>query len=152
MKNTPVDYQTARKIIDGYGLPDFGKATIREVVAISTQLEQETKTEFIHMEMGVPGLKAAQVGVDAEIKALQDGLYLSEYQWHIRCKSGSISFYQSIYRYRYCAGRLRSRNRLHAGDICIVSRLRTMYAGKGHDSLYRSGVPCPEAADHSHGL
>ena len=74
MKNTPVDYQTARKIIDGYGLPDFGKATIREVVAISTQLEQETKTEFIHMEMGVPGLKAAQVGVDAEIKALQDGV------------------------------------------------------------------------------
>ena len=107
MKNTPVDYQTARKIIDGYGLPDFGKATIREVVAISTQLEQETKTEFIHMEMGVPGLKAAQVGVDAEIKALQDG---------------------------------------------VASRLRTMYAGKGHDSLYRSGVPCPEAADHSHGL
>ena len=74
MKNTPVDYQTARKIIDGYGLPDFGKATIREVVAISTHLEQETKTEFIHMEMGVPGLKAAQVGVDAEIKALQDGV------------------------------------------------------------------------------
>ena len=74
MKNTPIDYQTARKIIDGYGLPDFGKATIGEVVAISTQLEQETKTEFIHMEMGVPGLKAAQVGVDAEIKALQDGV------------------------------------------------------------------------------
>ena len=39
MKNTPVDYQTARRIIDGFGLPDFGKATIREVVAISTQLE-----------------------------------------------------------------------------------------------------------------
>ena len=113
MKNTPVDYQTARKIIDGYGLPDFGKATIREVVAISTQLEQETKTEFIHMEMGVPGLKAAQVGVDAEIKA---------------------------------------RNRLHAGNIRFIPRLRTMYAGKGHDSLYRSGIPCPETADHSHGL
>ena len=26
MKNTPVDYQTARRIIDGFGLPDFGKA------------------------------------------------------------------------------------------------------------------------------
>ena len=74
MKNTPVDYQIARRIIDGYGLPDFGKATIREVVAISTQLEQETNTEFIHMEMGVPGLKAAQVGVDAEVKALQNGI------------------------------------------------------------------------------
>jgi len=74
MKKTPVDYQTARKVIEGYGLPDFGKATIREVVAISTQLEQETNTEFIHMEMGVPGLKAAQVGVDAEINALKNGI------------------------------------------------------------------------------
>lgn len=74
MRNTPVDYQAARKVIEGYGLPDFGKATIREVVAISTQLEQETKTEFIHMEMGVPGLKAAQVGVEAEIGALQNGI------------------------------------------------------------------------------
>ena len=33
MKNTPVDYQTARKVIESYELPDFGKATIREVVA-----------------------------------------------------------------------------------------------------------------------
>jgi aspartate/methionine/tyrosine aminotransferase len=73
MKNTPVDYQTARKVIEGYGLPDFGKATIREVVAISNQLEQLTKTEFIHMEMGVPGLPAAKVGIEAEIKALQAG-------------------------------------------------------------------------------
>lgn len=74
MKNTPIDYNTARKIIDSYNLPDFGKATIREVVAISSQLEQETNTEFIHMEMGVPGLKPAQVGVDAEINALQNGI------------------------------------------------------------------------------
>lgn len=73
MKNTPVDFQTARKVIDGYGLPDFGKATIREVVAISNQLEQITKTEFIHMEMGVPGLPAAKVGVEAEINALRAG-------------------------------------------------------------------------------
>jgi aspartate/methionine/tyrosine aminotransferase len=74
MKNTPVNYQIAKQIIESYHLPDFGKATIREVVAISTQLEQETKTEFIHMEMGVPGLKPAQVGIDAEIKALKDGV------------------------------------------------------------------------------
>lgn len=74
MKNTPVDYQIAQDTIKSFGLLDFGKATIREVVAISTQLEQQTKTEFIHMEMGVPGLKPAQVGVDAEIKALQNGI------------------------------------------------------------------------------
>ena len=74
MKNTPIDYQKVKQVIDSYGLPDFGRATIREVVAISTQLEQETDTEFIHMEMGVPGLKPAQVGVEAEIKALQHGI------------------------------------------------------------------------------
>lgn len=72
--NTPVNYQKAQAIIDSYGLPDLGNATIREVVAISTQMEQETGTEFIHMEMGVPGLRAAQVGVDAEVRALQDGV------------------------------------------------------------------------------
>lgn len=74
MKNTPVDYQIAKHVIESYGLSDFGKATIREVVAISSQLEKETNIEFIHMEMGVPGLKAAQVGVDAEIEALKNGI------------------------------------------------------------------------------
>lgn len=74
MKQTPIDYTTAKRVIENYGLPDFGKATIREVVAIASQLEEETHTEFIHMEMGVPGLSAAQVGVDAEIASLQNGI------------------------------------------------------------------------------
>lgn len=74
MKNTPIDYDTARRVIDRYQLQDFGKATIREVVAISNQLEQETGIEFIHMEMGVPGLRPAQVGTEAEIEALQKGI------------------------------------------------------------------------------
>ena len=74
IKNTPIDYRKVKEVIESYGLPDFGKATIREVVAIANQLEKETNTEFIHMEMGVPGLKPAQVGVDAEIKALQNGI------------------------------------------------------------------------------
>ncbi len=74
MKNTPIDYKIAEEVINGYHLPDFGKATIREVVAISNELEQRTGKEFIHMEMGVPGLRPAQVGVDAEIKALKQGI------------------------------------------------------------------------------
>ena len=74
MKNTPIDYQVAEEVIASYHLPDFGKATIREVVAISTELEQLTHKEFIHMEMGVPGLKPSQVGVDAEINALKQGI------------------------------------------------------------------------------
>jgi aspartate/methionine/tyrosine aminotransferase len=74
MENILVDYKVASEIINSYNLSDFGKATIREVVAISSQLEQQTNIEFIHMEMGVPGLKPAQIGVDAEIEALHNGI------------------------------------------------------------------------------
>jgi len=74
MKNTPVDYTIARQVIDKYNLPDFGKATIREVVAISSELEEATGTEFIHMEMGVPGLAPCSIGVEAEIEALKQGM------------------------------------------------------------------------------
>lgn len=74
MKNKPIDTQIADNIIEKFHLPDFGKATIREIVAISNQIEKQTNVEFIHMEMGVPGLKAAQVGIDAEIAALESGV------------------------------------------------------------------------------
>ena len=60
MKNTPVDYQTARKVIEGYGLPDFGKATIREVVAISNQLEQLTKNRIYSYGDGGSGTAGRQ--------------------------------------------------------------------------------------------
>ena len=57
MKNTPIDYDIVNETIDEMSIPDFGKATIREVVAIASRLEEKTGQEFIHMEMGVPGLK-----------------------------------------------------------------------------------------------
>ena len=150
MKNTPVDYQTARRIIDGFGLPDFGKATIREVVAISTQLEQETGTEFIHMEMGVPGLKAAQVGVDAEIEALRSSI-ASIYP-NSRSEKASFPLYQGVYKYRYRPGVLRTRNRFHAGHIRLFPYGRTMYAGKRHHLVYRPRIPRAETANSRYGL
>jgi aspartate/methionine/tyrosine aminotransferase len=74
MKNTPIDYKLVDETIGSYGLPDFGRATIREMVALSSRLEKASNTEFIHMEMGVPGLKPAKVGVEAEIEALRGGI------------------------------------------------------------------------------
>ena len=74
MNNTPISKQEAYALIAKYKINNFGNATIREVVAISNELEQSTGKEFIHMEMGVPGLKPAQVGVEAEVKALQNGI------------------------------------------------------------------------------
>ncbi len=67
-----------REIVDGLvaelGIEDFAKATIREVKQVAAKAEKASGVEFIKMEMGIPGLPAAQVGVDAQIKALEGGI------------------------------------------------------------------------------
>ena len=70
----PIDNQIVDKAISELSIHDFGKATIREVVAIAGKIEKTSGLEFIHMEMGVPGLPPARVGVEAEIKALEQGV------------------------------------------------------------------------------
>lgn len=74
MKSTPVKEEIVQKYIDQLRIKDIGKASIREIVALVNYLEEESKVRFIRMEMGVPGLPPAQVGVDAEIKALESGV------------------------------------------------------------------------------
>jgi aspartate/methionine/tyrosine aminotransferase len=70
----PVEKSIIDKAVESLHIKDLEKATIREVVAISDQIEQETGLEFIRMEMGVPGLPASAIGVEAEIKALKSGV------------------------------------------------------------------------------
>ncbi len=72
--NTPIEPEIIQAAINKLNIKDFGKATIREVVAVASDVEKQTGVEFIHMEMGVPGLPPAKVGVEAEIKALQNGI------------------------------------------------------------------------------
>ncbi len=73
MKSRPIDYDKVTAIIEAMNLPDFSKATIREVVTMSQQIEKETGERFVHMEMGVPGLAAEKVGIEAEIESLRNG-------------------------------------------------------------------------------
>jgi aspartate/methionine/tyrosine aminotransferase len=74
MDRTPIDYDVVKSVIDSFNLPDFGKATIREIVAITNKIETLTGQRFVRMEMGVPGLDAVQIGVEAEIDALKKGV------------------------------------------------------------------------------
>ncbi|HAH24259.1 MAG TPA: aminotransferase, partial [Prolixibacteraceae bacterium] len=74
MSNTPVNQEIVKKFINQLHIKDLGKASIREIVALINSIEEESKVKFIRMEMGVPGLPAAKVGVEAEIKALQSGV------------------------------------------------------------------------------
>ena len=72
--NTPISKTLVDGLISKFGIQDFAKATIREVKQVAAFAEKESGTEFIKMEMGIPGLPAAKVGVDAQIKSLQDGI------------------------------------------------------------------------------
>ena len=74
MKETPIKKEIVDGLVADLGIKDFAKATIREVKQVAAKAEKASGIEFIKMEMGIPGLPAAQVGVDAQIKALQEGI------------------------------------------------------------------------------
>ena len=57
-----------------FGEPDITRLSIREVGNLVAQIEQQSGQEFIHMEMGVPGLPASEIAIAAEKEALDKGL------------------------------------------------------------------------------
>ncbi len=74
MQNTPINSEVVKAQLAAFNLTDMDKASIREVVEVVNRIEAETGQKFVRMEMGVPGLPAAKVGVDAEIEALRNGV------------------------------------------------------------------------------
>jgi len=74
MKNTPINYEVVTRKIQESGLESVGKASIREVKKLINTIEEETGDKFVRMEMGIPGLPAVQIGVEAEIEALKSGV------------------------------------------------------------------------------
>lgn len=55
-------------------LQNVGRASIREIKKLINDIEKETGVSFIRMEMGIPGLPASKIGIDAEIDALNSGV------------------------------------------------------------------------------
>jgi len=74
MTNSPFSKEIIDRKIRELRIYDPGKASIREIVALANLVEEETGEKFVRMEMGVPGLPPAQIGVEAEIEALQRGV------------------------------------------------------------------------------
>ncbi len=56
------------------GESDITHLSIREVGRLVSQIEEKSGQEFIHMEMGVPGLPASSIALEAEKKGLDNGL------------------------------------------------------------------------------
>jgi aspartate/methionine/tyrosine aminotransferase len=76
MKNmqTPINSDVVQRRLVGSGLKNLASASIREIKKLVDQIEADTGQKFVRMEMGIPGLPPLQVGVDAQIHALKDGV------------------------------------------------------------------------------
>jgi aspartate/methionine/tyrosine aminotransferase len=74
MNIIPISPELISTIANSIGITAPGFATIREISQLASKIEEKTGIKFIRMEMGVPGLPAPSIGVDAEISALNDGV------------------------------------------------------------------------------
>ena len=74
MKKTPIDPELVNKVLADNGIKEVGKASIREIKRLINDIENASGIKFVRMEMGIPGIPACKVGVEAQIKALQDGI------------------------------------------------------------------------------
>lgn len=74
MNNSPLDKKLVNEKIAELRIPDIGKASIREIVALVNKVEESCDFKYVRMEMGVPGLPPAKVGIEAEKEALDRGV------------------------------------------------------------------------------
>jgi aspartate/methionine/tyrosine aminotransferase len=74
MKDTPINYEIVSKKLKESQIENIGRASIRELKKLIDDIEKETGERFVRMEMGIPGLPAAEIGVQAEIDALKKGI------------------------------------------------------------------------------
>jgi aspartate/methionine/tyrosine aminotransferase len=74
MRNTPIPYDVVEQKLQESKIGTISTASIREVKKLIDMIEKETGEKFIRMEMGIPGLLPAKIGIEAEKKALEKGI------------------------------------------------------------------------------
>jgi aspartate/methionine/tyrosine aminotransferase len=72
--NTPINSSIVERKIKELEVPEIGNASIREIVQLVSSIEAATGERYIRMEMGIPGLPASKIGVEAEIDALRNNV------------------------------------------------------------------------------
>jgi aspartate/methionine/tyrosine aminotransferase len=70
---TPVSSDTFKRTLEAMDIPNIASATIRQIAALATNLQKSIGEDFVHLEMGNPGLPASEVGIEAECNALRSG-------------------------------------------------------------------------------
>ena len=74
MTHIPISPEIIKTLAQAIGIPSPGTSSIREIVHLVNVIEKNTGIKFIRMEMGVPGLAAPSIAIEAEIAALKSGV------------------------------------------------------------------------------
>jgi len=74
VKDKPISTELVNEIVKKNDIKEVGKASIREIKRLINDIESASGVKFVRMEMGIPGLPACKIGVDAQIKSLEDGV------------------------------------------------------------------------------
>lgn len=72
--DTPIKSEIVDEKLKANRITNVGKSSIREIKKLVDDIEKASGEKFIRMEMGIPGLPAADVCINAEINALKSGV------------------------------------------------------------------------------
>lgn len=70
----PIENDHINEALRRLGMPDVAGATIRQIVALASELEPVAGESFVRLELGNPGIPAEEVGIQAQCEALRAGL------------------------------------------------------------------------------
>lgn len=70
----PISPEQLREAMRSMNISDVSSATIRQIAALAEKLQPALGADFVHLEMGNPGLPAASEGIEAECAALRSGV------------------------------------------------------------------------------
>lgn len=74
MSGIPISSDLVTALTKISDIRSLESASIREIVHLVNLLEEKTGVKYVRMEMGVPGLPAPSIGIEAEIAALKKGV------------------------------------------------------------------------------
>lgn len=74
MKTTLIDPSVVSKTMEQFDVVNLNDASIRQIGGIVKSIEDSTGEEFVHLEIGVPGLPPEHIGIAAEHEALDSGV------------------------------------------------------------------------------
>jgi hypothetical protein len=74
MTDIPISPEIIMNLARSIEISSLATSSIREISHLVDVIERKTDVRFVRMEMGIPGLPAPSIGIEAEIKALRDGV------------------------------------------------------------------------------